>query len=146
MLASLTDAPFDDPGRVFEDKYDGFRMVSDTAATLRYLPPRPRHPHPTLVAALTDLDNSVVGARLEGDKSRPRPPFSPWWIINRILAAGALETMNEEERAVVMVMIIPAPGRARSSIYAASTSCSSEAEVCVSADQQPPNGESKCNE
>ena len=25
MLATLTDAPFDDPGWVFEDKYDGFR-------------------------------------------------------------------------------------------------------------------------
>lgn len=24
MLATLTDAPFDDPGWVFEDKYDGF--------------------------------------------------------------------------------------------------------------------------
>ncbi|MHC2241465.1 molecular chaperone [Bradyrhizobium elkanii] len=52
-----------------------------------------------------NLDRVFAGARLEGDKSRPRPPFSPWWIINRILAAGALETMNEEERAVVMVMI-----------------------------------------
>jgi bifunctional non-homologous end joining protein LigD len=29
MLATLTDAPFDDPGWVFEDKYDGFRMVSE---------------------------------------------------------------------------------------------------------------------
>jgi bifunctional non-homologous end joining protein LigD len=28
MLASLTDAPFDDAGWVFEDKYDGFRMVA----------------------------------------------------------------------------------------------------------------------
>jgi bifunctional non-homologous end joining protein LigD len=28
MLATLTDGPFDDPGWVFEDKYDGFRMVS----------------------------------------------------------------------------------------------------------------------
>src|ERR1700710_827840 len=28
MLATLTDAPFDDPGWVFEDKYDGFRMVA----------------------------------------------------------------------------------------------------------------------
>ena len=24
MLATLTDGPFDDPGWVFEDKYDGF--------------------------------------------------------------------------------------------------------------------------
>ncbi|SFK00716.1 bifunctional non-homologous end joining protein LigD [Bradyrhizobium sp. Gha] len=29
MLATLTDAPFDDPHWVFEDKYDGFRMVSE---------------------------------------------------------------------------------------------------------------------
>src|ERR1700688_2310795 len=29
MLATLTDAPFNDPGWVFEDKYDGFRMVSE---------------------------------------------------------------------------------------------------------------------
>lgn len=31
MLATLTDAPFDDPQWVFEDKYDGFRMVAKTA-------------------------------------------------------------------------------------------------------------------
>jgi bifunctional non-homologous end joining protein LigD len=29
MLATLTDAPFDDSDWVFEDKYDGFRMVSE---------------------------------------------------------------------------------------------------------------------
>ena len=28
MLATLTDAPFDDKGWVFEDKYDGFRIVA----------------------------------------------------------------------------------------------------------------------
>jgi bifunctional non-homologous end joining protein LigD len=28
MLAALTDAPFDDPAGVFEDKFDGFRMVA----------------------------------------------------------------------------------------------------------------------
>ena len=32
MLATLTDAPFDDPGWVFEDKYDGFRMVASIEA------------------------------------------------------------------------------------------------------------------
>src|SRR4030095_10427229 len=32
MLATLTDAPFDDPGWVFEDKYDGFRMVTSIEA------------------------------------------------------------------------------------------------------------------
>jgi bifunctional non-homologous end joining protein LigD len=29
MLATLTDAPFDDAGWVFEDKYDGFRVVAN---------------------------------------------------------------------------------------------------------------------
>jgi bifunctional non-homologous end joining protein LigD len=29
MLATLTDSPFDDPNWVFEDKVDGFRMVSE---------------------------------------------------------------------------------------------------------------------
>jgi bifunctional non-homologous end joining protein LigD len=29
MLATLTDAPFDNPEWIFEDKYDGFRMVSE---------------------------------------------------------------------------------------------------------------------
>ena len=28
MVATLTDGPFDDPGWIFEDKYDGFRMVA----------------------------------------------------------------------------------------------------------------------
>ena len=28
MLATLTDAPFDDNAWIFEDKYDGFRMVA----------------------------------------------------------------------------------------------------------------------
>src|SRR6478735_12330716 len=30
MLATLTDAPFDDKNWIFEDKYDGFRMVAVT--------------------------------------------------------------------------------------------------------------------
>src|ERR1700749_2311117 len=29
MLATLTDAPFDDAGWIFEDKYDGFRMIAE---------------------------------------------------------------------------------------------------------------------
>jgi bifunctional non-homologous end joining protein LigD len=28
MLATLTDGPFDDPGWIFEDKYDGSRMIA----------------------------------------------------------------------------------------------------------------------
>jgi bifunctional non-homologous end joining protein LigD len=30
MLATLTDKPFDDKGWMFEDKYDGFRMIAVT--------------------------------------------------------------------------------------------------------------------
>src|ERR1700742_1682138 len=29
MLATLTDAPFDDPDWLFEEKFDGFRMVAE---------------------------------------------------------------------------------------------------------------------
>src|ERR1700760_5093219 len=29
MLATLTDAPFDDPDWIFENKYDGFRMIAE---------------------------------------------------------------------------------------------------------------------
>ncbi|EAQ35274.1 DNA ligase-like protein [Nitrobacter sp. Nb-311A] len=32
MLATLTDGPFDDKGWIFEDKYDGFRMVAKIAS------------------------------------------------------------------------------------------------------------------
>jgi ATP-dependent DNA ligase len=40
MLATLTDGPFDNPDWIFEDKYDGFRMVAKVesrfiAATVR---------------------------------------------------------------------------------------------------------------
>ncbi|TFV34582.1 molecular chaperone [Bradyrhizobium frederickii] len=51
------------------------------------------------------LDKVFLGLRLEGARSRPRPPFSSWWIVNRILAPGALDTMNAEERAALLVII-----------------------------------------
>lgn len=51
------------------------------------------------------IDNAFQGLRLEGAKSRPRPPFSSWWIVNRILAPGALDTMGDELRAAVHVII-----------------------------------------
>jgi len=34
MLARLADAPFDDKDRVFEDKYDGFRMLATTEGVM----------------------------------------------------------------------------------------------------------------
>lgn len=51
------------------------------------------------------LDPVFAGLRLEGEASRPRPPFSAWWIVNRLLAPGALAAMNAEERAILQVMV-----------------------------------------
>jgi len=34
MLARLADAPFDDKDRVFEDKYDGVRMLATTEGVM----------------------------------------------------------------------------------------------------------------
>src|SRR6185436_2371671 len=45
MLATLTDAPFDDPGWVFEDKYDGFRMIAPKLVKLT----APKSPFPAKV-------------------------------------------------------------------------------------------------
>jgi integrase len=51
------------------------------------------------------LEPVFTGLRLEGEGSRPRPPFSAWWIVNRLLAPGRLDAMNAEERAALLVMI-----------------------------------------
>lgn len=51
------------------------------------------------------VEKVFAGARLEGDRARPRPPFSAWWIVNRLLAPGALDELNDEARAAVLVMI-----------------------------------------
>ncbi|MBR0871226.1 molecular chaperone [Bradyrhizobium tropiciagri] len=51
------------------------------------------------------LDRVFAGLRLEEEEVRPRPPFSAWWIVNRLLTPGALATMNAEERAVVLIMV-----------------------------------------
>lgn len=51
------------------------------------------------------VEKVFAGARLEGDRARPRPPFSAWWIVNRLLAPCALEGLNDEARAAVLVMI-----------------------------------------
>jgi integrase len=51
------------------------------------------------------LEPVFAGLRLEVDRARPRPPFSAWWIVNRLLAPGALDAMNAEARAVLKVMI-----------------------------------------
>jgi integrase len=51
------------------------------------------------------LEPIFAGTRLEGDSSRPRPPFASPFIVNTMLAAGALEKMNAEAIAAVHVMI-----------------------------------------
>jgi hypothetical protein len=43
------------------------------------------------------VDRVFAGLRLDGAGSRP--PFSAWWIVNKLLAPGALDAMNAEERA-----------------------------------------------
>lgn len=47
----------------------------------------------------------LAGLRLEVERARPRPPFSAWWIVNRLLAPGALEAMNAELRAAFLVIV-----------------------------------------
>jgi integrase len=51
------------------------------------------------------LDPVFAGTRLEGERANSRPPFTAAFIVNRILAPGALDSMNEEERAAVHVLI-----------------------------------------
>lgn len=51
------------------------------------------------------FDRVFAGLRLEGENARPRPPFSSWWIVNKILAPGALATMSDEERAAILVIV-----------------------------------------
>lgn len=51
------------------------------------------------------LDPVFAGTRLEGRVSRSRKPFDARFIVNVILAPGALDGMNDEERAAVHVMI-----------------------------------------
>lgn len=38
-------------------------------------------------------------------EARQRPPFSDTWIQEKLLAAGALDGLNPEARAIVLIMI-----------------------------------------
>lgn len=51
------------------------------------------------------LDPVFAGTRLEGTASRSRKPFGAAFIVNVILAPGALDGMNDEARAAVHVLI-----------------------------------------
>jgi integrase len=51
------------------------------------------------------LEPVFAGTRLENGKDGSRPPFPAPFIVNVILAPGALDAMNPEERAIVHVMV-----------------------------------------
>ncbi len=45
------------------------------------------------------------GLSFKEREARPRPPFSTPWIQDRLLAPGALDGLNDEARAILLVMI-----------------------------------------
>ena len=67
MLATLTDAPFDDKGWIFEDKYDGFRMVAKIEDGSVILYNRNgkiiRHNYIEVAKALEGVKGDVLGRR-----------------------------------------------------------------------------------
>ena len=52
-----------------------------------------------------DLPSPFAGLRLPGGGSGRRPPFSPAWVRDRLLAPGALDGMNDQARDVLLVMV-----------------------------------------
>lgn len=52
-----------------------------------------------------DLTNPFRGLRFSDDDGKTRPGFSRTWIETKILAAGALDTMNEEAVNAVLILI-----------------------------------------
>lgn len=51
------------------------------------------------------LANPFAGLRFKDDDERTRPPFSENWIRTRILAPGALASLNTEARLAVLALI-----------------------------------------
>lgn len=51
-----------------------------------------------------DVETVFAGLRLEGGRDGQRKPFTPHFIVNVILRDGALDGMNDEERAVIHVL------------------------------------------
>lgn len=51
------------------------------------------------------LPNPFAKLRLDGDDSGTTPPFSRAWVADRLLAAGALDGLNEDARDVLLVMV-----------------------------------------
>src|SRR5262245_51668337 len=64
MLATLTDGPFDDPGWVFETKWDGFRAIAVARPGQARLYSRRGHDvsakYPTICAALAAIRHDAV--------------------------------------------------------------------------------------
>jgi bifunctional non-homologous end joining protein LigD len=64
MLATLTDKPFDDPGWVFETKWDGFRAIAVARPGRTRLYSRRGHDvsakYPTICEALAAIEHEVV--------------------------------------------------------------------------------------
>lgn len=60
-----------------------------------------------IVSRLHHLDKETVfaGLRLEGGRDGKRKPFTPEFIVNVILRDGALDGMNDEERAIIRVLV-----------------------------------------
>lgn len=60
-----------------------------------------------VVGRLHHLDKETVfaGLRLEGGRDGKRKPFTPEFIVNVILRAGALDGMNDEGQAIIHVLI-----------------------------------------
>jgi integrase len=53
----------------------------------------------------TRRDNPFAGLGFSTKRKKKRPPFPVEWISDVILKAGALETMNDEGRAILLIII-----------------------------------------
>ncbi|MEL6915802.1 MAG: tyrosine-type recombinase/integrase [Pseudomonadota bacterium] len=51
------------------------------------------------------IDNPFAGLRLEGKDGGTTPPFSRWWIVEKLLGEGELDRLNEEARDVFLLMV-----------------------------------------
>ncbi|MGR6752119.1 hypothetical protein ACU6QF_00130, partial [Aeromonas veronii] len=52
-----------------------------------------------------DRKNPFDGLSFSEKKKRKRPPFPLAWIIEKVLAVGALSGLNDEARAILFVII-----------------------------------------
>lgn len=81
MLATLTDAPFDDPDWIFEVKWDGYRVITKIENNTVTLYSRNGHDvtqkYPTLAQAAGRIDhNAIIDGELVALDSKGKPSFS----------------------------------------------------------------------